>query len=67
MKFALELYNLGSTWNDDEYTKEQVDKLKDAVREASKTLPTFTGGTGSKCPASPGGGRHTPTEEDQDW
>ena len=43
MAFALELYNLSSTWHDNERTAAQVDKLRRAVVEASKELPAYTG------------------------
>ena len=40
MAFALELYNLSSTWHDSERTAAQVDKLRRAVDEE---LPEYTG------------------------
>ena len=50
VRITVELYNFSSTWHDDEHRKEQVDKLKDAVEEASKYLPVFT--NGSKHPVT---------------
>ena len=44
MRLALELYNVSSTWHDDEHTTDQVDQLKRAVNEASKKLSAYTGG-----------------------
>jgi hypothetical protein len=54
MRFALELYNLSSTWHDDEDTKAQVDKLQLAVEKNSRNLPTFT--SVSKLSATDTGG-----------
>jgi hypothetical protein len=42
MRFALELYNLPSTWHVDEDAREQVDKLKLFVEKNSQNLSTFT-------------------------
>ena len=42
VRITVELHNFSSTWHDDEHRKAQVDKLKDAVEEASKYLPVFT-------------------------
>ena len=45
MRFALELHNLISTWHDEEDTKEEVNKLRLAVKKNSCNLPMFTDGS----------------------
>ena len=45
MRFALELHNLFSTWHDEEDTKEEVNKLRLAVKKNSCNLPMFTDGS----------------------
>ena len=43
MAFALELYNLSSTWHDDRHTAGQVSEFMAAVIEASKNMTAYTG------------------------
>ena len=45
MRFSLELHNLFSTWHDEEDTKEEVNKLRLAVKKNSRDLPMFTDGS----------------------
>ena len=65
MAFALELYNLSSTWHDNERTAAQVDKLRRAVVEASKELPAYTGARFTRLADSDGDDSDT-GEDDSD-
>ena len=65
MAFALELYNLSSTWHDNERTAAQVDKLRRAVVEALKELPAYTGARFTRLADSDGDDSDT-GEDDSD-
>jgi hypothetical protein len=47
------LYNIYSTWHDDDATKEQIKKLRLAVEKASSNLPPYA--SRSKRPTDTGG------------